>query len=312
MDSIVIKVFPSWCSSQEIKDIYEKIFEVANMSGYGKDKQIYITNEDDYSHAIILNTAMPVLKNIPKENVIGLAYEPPIFLGLSLEFVEYAQKYISKYYMGNKYDLPEPFVEGYSYMSFTLPPSYLPPKNNNTMSIMVSKKGFAPGHKYRHLLVQRILSTNLPIDIYGNGCDYYKEFVANNSEILNQSDSIFSFLPRHRIDRRIKGEFVDIEPYSTYDFHICVENFRTSHYFSEKIINPLLCSSTPVYWGCENIDSYFPGNAIILTGSVDTDMEIIKNVLLNPAKYKKHIDVDSIKNKMNLLKNLDKLFPALS
>jgi hypothetical protein len=254
---------------------------------------------------------MPVLKNIPKENVIGLAYEPPIFLGLSLEFVEYAQKYISKYYMGNKYDLPEPFEEGYAYMSFTLPPSYLPPKNNNTMSIMVSKKGTAPGHKYRHLLVQRILSTNLPIDIYGNGCDYYKEFIANNSENLNQSDSIFSFLPRHRIDKRIKGEFVDIEPYSTYDFHICVENFKTSHYFSEKIINPLLCSTTPIYWGCENIESYFPGNTIILSGSVDTDMEIIKNVLLNPSKYKKQIDVDFIKNEMNLLKNLDKVFPAL-
>ena len=292
MAPIVIKVFPSWCSSEEIKDIYEKIFEVANMSGYGKD--IYITTEDDYSHAILLNNAMPVLKNIPKENVIGLAYEPPVFLGLSLEFVEYAQKYISKYYIGNKYDLPEPFVEGYSYMLFSLPPRYLPPKNNNTMSIMVSKKGFAPGHKYRHLLVQRILSSHLPIDIYGKGCDYYRPLRVSNTN-----------------DPRIKGEFVDIEPYCTYDFHICIENFKTSHYFSEKIINPLLCSTTPLYWGCENIDSYFPDNTILLTGYVDEDLEILKNVLLNPAKYKKTIDVDSIKNKMNLLKNLDKLFPVL-
>jgi hypothetical protein len=72
-----------------------------------------------------------------------------------------------------------------------------------------------------------------------------------------------------------------------------------------------LCSTTPIYWGCENIESYFPGNTIILSGSVDTDMEIIKNVLLNPSKYKKQIDVDFIKNEMNLLKNLDKVFPAL-
>jgi hypothetical protein len=162
------------------------------------------------------------------------------------------------------------------------------------MSIMVSKKEFAPGHKYRHLLVQRILSSHLPIDIYGKGSEYYKSLCVSNTNVSC-----------------IKGEFVDIEPYSTYDFHICIENYKTSHYFSEKIINPLLCSTTPVYWGCENIESYFPGNAILLTGSVDADMEILKNVLLNPAEYKRNIDVDSIKNKMNLLKNLDKLFPAL-
>jgi hypothetical protein len=72
-----------------------------------------------------------------------------------------------------------------------------------------------------------------------------------------------------------------------------------------------LCSTTPVYWGCENIESYFPGNTILLTGPVDADMEIIKSVLLNPTKYKKQIEIDSIKHKMNLLKNLDKLFPAL-
>jgi hypothetical protein len=260
MAPIIIRFFSNFCTSDHLKNVYEKIFEVVNMSGYGKD--IYITTDDDYSHAILLNTAMPVLKPIPKENVIGLAYEPPMFLGLSMEFVEYAKKHISKYYIGNKYDLPDPFVEGYAYMSFTLPPSYLPPKNNNTMSIMVSKKEFAPGHKYRHLLVQRILSSHLPIDIYGKGCEYYKSLCVSNTNVSC-----------------IKGEFVDIEPYSTYDFHICIENYKTSHYFSEKIINPLLCSTTPVYWGCENIESYFPGNAILLTGSVDADMEILKNVL---------------------------------
>ena len=309
MSSIVVKIFSNIRSSEHIKDIYERIFEAENIEDYGKDKRIYITTEDDYTHAIILNTAMPQLKDIPKENVIGLAYEPPLLLGLSLEFVEYAQKYIGKYYIGNTYDLPEPFYEDYSYMTFTTPLNYLPLKNNNTMSIMVSKKGFAPGHKYRHLLVQRILSTNLPIDIYGNGCDFYKNFVVNNPD-QSSTNSVFPFLIHHKPDKRIKGEFEDIEPYKTYDFHICVENFKTSHYFSEKIINTLLCSTTPVYWGCENIQSYFPENVITLSGSIDNDMKMIKNILLNPSKYKKNIDVNSVKNKINLLKNVDKVFPS--
>lgn len=311
MNTIVIKVFSNFCTSENVKKLYENIFDVDLMDNYGRDKQIYITTEDDYTHAIILNTEMPVLKNIPKENVIGFAYEPPIFLGLSLEFVEYAQRYISRYFIGNKYDLPEPFEEFYSYMLYTKPPLYLSPKITNSMSIMVSTKSTASGHRYRHLLVQRILSTNLPIDIYGNGCICYRE-VVNNIQDLTPSDSIFSFLPRHRVDKRIKGEFATIEPYETYDFHICIENFKTSHYFSEKIINPLLCSTTPVYWGCENIDTYFPNSAIFLTGIIDNDLEIIRNILLNPSNYKKTIDVGSVKNTVNLLKHLDNVFPALT
>jgi hypothetical protein len=306
---IIIKVFSSFCTTECIKEVFERIFETSNMLNYGKEKQLYITCDDDYTHAIILNTAMPVLKDIPKEHVIGLAYEPPFFLGLSLEFVEYAEKYISKYYIGNKFDLPEPFTESNAYLAYNCPLSYLPIKKN-TMSIMVSKKNMAPGHKYRHFLVQRILSMNLPIDIYGCGCKYYKHMNTNSSELnINIDMNMMSYLPHNKVDSRIKGDFIDIEPYESYDFHIAVENFKTPHYFSEKIINPLLCSTTPVYWGCENITNYFPDNVIVLTGNIHDDIHIIENILRNPSQYRSNVDVDAIKNKVNLLQNLDNVFP---
>jgi hypothetical protein len=313
---MIIKVFSSFCSTEHMKEVFERIFETSTMLNYGKDKDndkgqsVYITCDEDYTHAILLNTAMPVLKDIPKEHVIGLAYEPPFFLGLSVEFIEYAQKYISKYYIGNKFDLPEPFTESNAYLAYHTPLTYLPTKRN-TMSIMVSTKNIAPGHKYRHFLVQRILSMNLPIDIYGNGCDYYKHMNMNASELnINMEANIFSYLPQNKTDSRIKGEFVDTEPYESYDFHIAIENFKTPHYFSEKIINPLLCSTTPVYWGCQNITSYFPNNVIVLTGNINADIGIIQNILRNPSQYKSNVDVDTIKNKVNLLKNLDKVFPS--
>jgi len=317
---MIIKVFSSFCSTEEIKEVFERIFETSTMLNYGKDKFLYITCDEDYTHAILLNTAMPVLKDIPKEHVIGLAYEPPFFLGLSVEFIEYAQKYIGKYYIGNKYDLPEPFTESNAYLAYHSPLTYLPIKRN-TMSIMVSTKNMAEGHKYRHFLVQRILSMNLPIDIYGRGCEYYKHMNvgagasanagANANElIMNMEMNTISYLPKNNIDSRIKGDFIDIEPYESYDFHIAIENFKTPHYFSEKIINPLLCSSTPVYWGCENITSYFPNNVIVLTGNINADIIMIENILRNPSQYRSNVDVDTIKNKVNLLKNLDKVFPS--
>ena len=40
------------------------------MDNYGVDKDIYITNDDDYTHVIILNTAMPDSKTYIEKNVV--------------------------------------------------------------------------------------------------------------------------------------------------------------------------------------------------------------------------------------------------
>ena len=64
--------------------------------------------------------------------------------------------------------------------------------------------------------------------------------------------------------------------YNDYKFHVCIENFSTPHYFSEKIINPLRCNTTPIYWGCKNIHSYFDDAVINLTGDVGKDIEMLK------------------------------------
>ena len=52
-------------------------------------------------------------------------------------------------------------------------------------------------------------------------------------------------------------------------FHICVENQKVRHYFTEKLIDPMLTYTIPVYWGCPNIGSYFHTQGMILFDSVD-------------------------------------------
>ena len=39
-------------------------------------------------------------------------------------------------------------------------------------------------------------------------------------------------------------------------------------YFTEKIIDPLLCWSMPIYWGCKNIDKFLPEGSYI---NIDVD-----------------------------------------
>ena len=103
-----IKFFSNFCDSKECKEKYERLCEVhkilnyiSNSNSNGNNNNIFITTEDDYTHAIILNTAMPLL-TIPKEKVIGFAFEPPAFLGLTQEFINYAEKHIGKYFIGDR------------------------------------------------------------------------------------------------------------------------------------------------------------------------------------------------------------------
>ena len=189
------------------------------MDYYGKDKKVYITDDDNYTHAIIINTIMPPLK-IPKKNVIGLAFEPFQFLGLTDEFIEYAKNHIGKYLIGDKHNLPELFIEHFGYMWHSRPPKEITYKPQ-LISIAVSTKCFAPGHIYRHKLIEKIIQYKLPIDIYGHGSNLYSY-------------------------NRVKGSFNDDEPYHSYLFSICIENHICNHYFSEKIVTPLLYNCMPL------------------------------------------------------------------
>jgi teichuronic acid biosynthesis glycosyltransferase TuaG len=275
-----IKIFSSFCDSNNCKSVYERLCETDLMANYGEGKEIFIVSENDenYTHAILVNTAMPVL-TIPKENVVGLAFEPPQFIindGFTT-FVEYAKRHVGKYFIGDATGLPEPFESRYAYMWHITPPRKLPEKNK-MMSIMVSDKQFAPGHKYRHELVRAILATNYNIDIYGRGCKYY----AN--------------------DPRLKGEFTDDEPYENYHFHICIENFQTPNYTSEKYTNAILWGATPLYWGAAN--KLFPDITISLSGDISKDMALIANIMYYPITYKKFFSQEEIRPKLNILKDL--------
>ncbi len=43
-----------------------------------------------------------------------------------------------------------------------------------------------------------------------------------------------------------------------YKYHIALENSREENYFSEKLMNTYLAESYPIYFGCSNIDDYYP------------------------------------------------------
>lgn len=280
-----IRFFSSFGPTDNIESILARLCETDGFPYVWKNREIHITNGDDYTHVVLLNTPMPKLREgFPKENVVGLAFEPIIFLGMKQEFIEYAKKFVGNYLIGDTHDLDTPFTEHYGFLWYCTPPKTIPVKNK-IMSIMVSNKTHQPGHRYRHILAQEILQRNLPVDIWGRGCRFHN---AN--------------------DDRLKGDFDGTEPYENYQFHISIENTSSNHYFSEKIVNPLLYGTTPVYWGCKNISEYFRDNVICLSGKLKEDVQLLESILQNPDKYVKQIDRENVRNRVYLLRNMDVLF----
>ena len=283
-----IKIFSSFCSTDKAKEAVEEVCvfpnrDDINVSFVGSSCQ-------DYTHVIIWNTATPKIpERIPKENVIGFALEPPLFLGLTPFFIEYAKKNIGKYYIGSSENLPAPFISGNAYLPYSIPQTPSCFQNKKClMSMIVSGKTMAPGHSYRHQLMENLLSRNFPIDFYGNGMNVgkYKSYHSEN----------------------IKGKFDKYEPYNDYLFHICIENYQTDDYFSEKIINPLLTESIPLYWGCKKIDRYFPYSIIPLSGTIKKDLTTIYQVLQNPNRFYRPTNFKEIEQKVSLAKNIPDIF----
>ena len=317
-----IKFFSNFCENSLCKINYENLCDAIGPLCnhiYGSNKSIYFVDENDknYNHIIILNTAIPTdkeLADIPKHCIIGLAFEPFEFLGLTPSFIDWAASHIGRYYIGEKKGiiLNHPtFFESFSYMWYSRPvhltrkimnPIMNPIKNpKNIMSIVFSKKNWTINHQYRYKLVKEILSQKLPIDIYGIGCDL----------IPSQTKSLYS---------NIKGSFSDAEPYETYYFTIAIENHCEPHYFSEKIMSPLLYECKPIYLGCKNIHSYFNPNDVLLLKPIGPDisdkmqnyqsnLSFIKQVLFNPKRfYENTMNTKENEQKINIIHNIHHLF----
>ena len=61
-----------------------------------------------------------------------------------------------------------------------------------------------------------------------------------------------------------------------------------------------MCGCIPIYIGCKNIDSYFKDYVIHLSGNLNDDIKLLKNILNDPDKYYKKINIEEIKEIVHL------------
>jgi hypothetical protein len=56
-------------------------------------------------------------------------------------------------------------------------------------------------------------------------------------------------------------------------FHIAIDSYDYPNSFSEKLIDPMITNTVPIYWGASNVDNFFNPEGILKFTSVD---ELIK------------------------------------
>ena len=104
-------------------------------------------------------------------------------------------------------------------------------EKTKNMSLIASSKRDYEGHKLRHDLVQYVQREGLDVDVLGRGYAPFEK----------KSDGLASFR-----------------------FSVVVENARERNYFSEKLVDAMLCDTVPIYWGCPNIADFIDPAGMIL------------------------------------------------
>ena len=286
-----IIIFSKYGSPSFYKSGLENLYSLNNDSEYGPAGLYYITANDDYTHAVILDCEMPHI-NLPKERVIGFSTVSTNRQSFSKEFAIYAATYISKYFVCEKGGIGDPFVDG---PGFTLHQGFInyQPDKKKLMSMVVNNNRGTDGNRYSHLLVQRIIGYNLNIDIYGLDGNLYKDAYGN-------------------IDARIKsGVRHPSIPYSDYSFSIVLEDYSQPNYYTSRLIDPIIYGCTPINFGCSNASEHMNGSTVIhLTCDINHDMKIIQDVLKAPAKF--YSKPNSIVETQNFVKKVRNIFQDLS
>ena len=131
------------------------------------------------------------------------------------------------------------------------------PVKNKLCSFIVSTKSFLPGQKKRVEFAKKIM------DHFKNKIDYFG----------------FGFNP-------IENKKAAIDPYI---YSIAIENSNYDNYWTEKIADVFLGHSCPIYYGCKNINDYFPNEAYISINinNIDACISQIEYALNNSSKLSK-------------------------
>ncbi|WP_304246079.1 glycosyltransferase family 10 domain-containing protein [Parabacteroides gordonii] len=270
-----VEIFKKQLSSNWKTDGYEFFFN--SQEDIVWDSVIVYENINQYYHL-----------KCRKGGFFFISGEPPIVKVYSRSFLTLFDHVISAHklkHLNNHRDQQAlPWYFGYNFREKSSSFSYEEieqmdvPLKRKKISFITSTRTFLPGHKDRLRFLKRIRSEfGDDVDFYGRGIN----IVDDKASALLQ-----------------------------YKFSICIENSCINDYWTEKIADPFLAYTVPIYYGCKNIKRYFPENSVRLIdiqdvkGAIDEIGAIIANA---DSIYNEMLP--SIKESRNRLLFVYNIFP---
>ena len=165
-----------------------------------------------------------------------------------------------------------------------------PPTKQYNLSIVDSGKITLVGHHHRLQAIQDIVNHVPDVHMHGH--------------ITRGRENTGPF--KKSLPVRAKED-----AFLRYKYAIAIENGQTPHYFSEKIIDPILCWTTPIYWGCSNISKYFPKGSFVEIKDLNSGVGSQVASIIESQHYEENMDAlaearDLILNKYNLIPTIEK------
>lgn len=104
------------------------------------------------------------------------------------------------------------------------------PDKQKDLSWITSNLTSFPGHKVRMGFLDYLRAHAFPVEVYGKGIQY------------------------------IEDKWDGLAPYR---YSLAIENFSGPDYWTEKIADCFLSWTVPIYYGCTNLEDYFPDGSFI-------------------------------------------------
>ena len=104
----------------------------------------------------------------------------------------------------------------------------------------------------------------------------------------------------------IKNKYDALAPY---DYSLCFENCSQRNYFSEKFTDAILSWTIPIYWGCPNIDEYFPpGSYYYIDITQQNAAQKIIEIINQPITVD---NIQALKSARELILNTYNVWPTI-
>lgn len=223
---------------------WDLLRQTPNSAGIWGDVKFYVNQDiDECDYWFVFNHLLRDTESVrcPSQNVVLLTGEPhviqkynPSFLNQFARIVtcqrEIKHPNVTYFHQGHPWFVGARYRNGH-YLEFSKGYDELIEKQHVTktkkISVITSNKQFTDGHKRRYDFVMRLKEHfGDAIDLYGRGVKDFED----KWDVL-----------------------------ADYKYSIAIENFVLDDWITEKLYDCFLAHTFPIYYGCPNLEKYFPG-----------------------------------------------------